>query len=79
MMNLFAMSMPARQPPEHEQPLSVLNRDGIDPLLVRLRAVHSEAGRPDIAPELWPAVALPKSKPPPVPSRGFATRLQHAG
>jgi hypothetical protein len=52
-----AVAMPDRLPPEHEQPLSCLNRHGIDPLLLRLRAVFGEAGRPDIASEIARAAA----------------------
>ncbi len=36
-------------------PLCVLDRHGVDRYLVKLRAVHGEAGRADIAPELTTA------------------------
>jgi hypothetical protein len=43
------MAMSASHEPP---PLCVLDKHGVDRLLERLRAVHGEAGRPDIAPEL---------------------------
>jgi hypothetical protein len=36
-------------------PPTVLDRRGIDGLLMRLIAVHGEGGRPDIAPEITAA------------------------
>jgi hypothetical protein len=40
-----------------EQPLPTCLKNGIDPLLLRLRAVFGDGGRADIAPELAAARA----------------------
>jgi hypothetical protein len=43
---------------EPEAPPLTVYRNGIDPLLVRLRAVHGNGGRPDLAPEIAAAARV---------------------